>query len=737
MIPLFINNLHWKTAKLLLQPLFGYIFTLNINGFTTEQFYTLYFLVYERVIIDMLKNENSEAIKRIHSQVKMCCMDIFESFKQRLDPKIDDFLLKHTNRTKDVIPNLNSYLLFISMDANSLNRIKIDQANFEYFYCEEQLRRFLKSTFKQPESLRYFSFDILAIQNAVDKLFDYDYQHTQTLKEVLDKLESNGQISNVNNQTLFELLDTRFQIKFDFTVEKLLNRETMEIFKNYVNKFKSFNFSILYKHMFEVEPLAFSEEIITFALMHQLLNSGFTNEKWRNHASYRQFKSLGDSLDYLLGVYLAMFRDLFNKRYNEKVEYKKKEILNIKVKEFLNADPFEHFKFNASEKTFGQILKALQFEGNVTGVSKLVEKIFYIAFETPKHRNSAIMWEPSSRATKNSKRFRLFKMIYLHEKKNSELNHAKSIEFLAKRYPDNQRYVRYLFQLYSFEINRSVFGIANQKLKEFMDADLFLEFNKKKRIAESVSGNRNVLLLDTFVARPQTQTNDILELKQRWISEQFALQKQNMLDDSKEWQKDLSKLKRVCVLGVTYRRQKRDNSTACGAVLVFQVDHDRKKLILAYANLVETQINEHCILGLEAFRVNDLYEKMVKQIPANLEPDCFIFNGHGLLNEREFGLASQIGVQMNIVSIGLCKKMTFIKNTFSFKNLDEAKCYYKPLLKKSGDHVELKVTSTGKILGYAFLSNAKALGPLFLSQGDNADINMKINYTVKLVFGLR
>ena len=173
-----------------------------------------------------------------------------------------------------------------------------------------------------------------------------------------------------------------------------------------------------------------------------------------------------------------------------------------------------------------------------------------------------------------------------------------------------------------------------------------------------------------------------------------------------------------CVLGVTFDRHKSDNSTCCGTVLIFEMNHENKRLKLTYVNLIETKLNEHCIQGLEMFREDDLYEKMINDIPKDLTPECFIFNGHGLLNEREFGLASFIGVKMNIVSFGMSKKMVTIKNVFSFKNLAEAKIYYKPLLQKNGDSAELKSLTTNKILGYAYLPNAKALGPLFLSPGN-------------------
>jgi deoxyinosine 3'endonuclease (endonuclease V) len=720
MIPLYINSLHWKLAKILLQPWFGYMFTLNINGFSFEQYYTLYFIIYQHVILDMKKNENSEAIKRILSQVKMCCMDIYENFKQRLDPKVDEFLLKHTNRTKDIIPNMNTYLLLISMDVDSLNKIKIDQNNFEYFYFEEHLRRFLESNFTKPESIKYFNLDLNEIHNGVDKLFDCEFQDAKSAEEILNKIKTISLVPSLCNQKFCELIEAKANLKLDLDIERYLKKETKESFKDYFRKFKNSHFSKLYNYVFELEEqTVFKDHIKKFSLMHQLLKHGFTNEKWRNHANYIQFKTTKDSSDYLMNEFLNEFRNLFNKIFNEKLEFKKKEVENIKVKEFLDTDQYELYKFNASEKTFGHILKALQFEGNLNSIIKLVEKIFYISFQTPTHLNSNKMWEPSSKASKSSKRFRLFKMIYLFENKINETKHEKSLEFLTRRYTDNPLYAKYLFQLYAFDIDRNFFNQTDKTLKEYMDPELFLEFKaNKKDVTSKLNDDVIGKIVHFEIFSCKQQSNQGLKLlKKSWISEQFKMQKNNVLVNSKEWQNDLKTLKRVAVLGISFDRHKSDKSTCCGTVLIFELIHEKKCLKLVHVNIIEAKIKEHFIRGLEVFREDDLYEKMINAIPKDVEPDCFIFNGHGLLNEREFGLASQIGVKMNLVSFGLSKKMITIKNVFSFKNLVEAQAFYKPLLKQNGDSIELKTITTNKVLGYAYLPNIKALDPLFLSPG--------------------
>ena len=101
------------------------------------------FLPLKKVIYDFSRNPNSEVIRSVLSQMRLCCADIYSDFRSRLAPNVDAFLAKHSNRTKDVIPNLNSFLLYMQLEEKAMTRAREDASNFEYFYFEEHLRRFL------------------------------------------------------------------------------------------------------------------------------------------------------------------------------------------------------------------------------------------------------------------------------------------------------------------------------------------------------------------------------------------------------------------------------------------------------------------------------------------------------------------------------------------------------------------------------------------------------------------
>lgn len=227
--------------------------------------------------------------------------------------------------------------------------------------------------------------------------------------------------------------------------------------------------------------------------------------------------------------------------------------------------------------------------------------------------------------------------------------------------------------------------------------------------------------------RPQSSDLlvDLKQLEIKWTRLQFEMKKSNILEDTEEWQSDLSKLKRIAVLDIAF--DKSDNSTACAGIMILEFDHEHTRLKLVYANLVDTILSEPYISGLLAFREGDVYEHMIKSIPVSLAPQCFIFDGNGILHKREFGLAAHLGVKLNCVSFGMSKNMHFIENRFAFKNASELKNYYHPFLRKANDYASLTTLDDHKVLGYAYLCGSRTTNPMFVSQGNKISGNTCLN----------
>ncbi len=60
--------------------------------------------------------------------------------------------------------------------------------------------------------------------------------------------------------------------------------------------------------------------------------------------------------------------------------------------------------------------------------------------------------------------------------------------------------------------------------------------------------------------------------------------------------------------------------------------------------------------GFLGFRESEAMVSVLKRL--NTSPDVIMVNGHGILHPRGFGLASQVGLLMDLSTIGLAKRLT-------------------------------------------------------------------------------
>jgi hypothetical protein len=60
-MPIYLFKEHWEIAKRKIQPVFGYMCTLDIMGYTSEQYFTIPFLVYARAIQQFGEEPKGEA----------------------------------------------------------------------------------------------------------------------------------------------------------------------------------------------------------------------------------------------------------------------------------------------------------------------------------------------------------------------------------------------------------------------------------------------------------------------------------------------------------------------------------------------------------------------------------------------------------------------------------------------------------------------------------------------------
>lgn len=104
------------------------------------------------------------------------------------------------------------------------------------------------------------------------------------------------------------------------------------------------------------------------------------------------------------------------------------------------------------------------------------------------------------------------------------------------------------------------------------------------------------------------------------------------------------------------------------------------------------------IPGLLAFREGPIIAKAFQNL--TIQPDIFLFDGHGLCHPRGFGIASHMGVYLDVVSIG-CAKECF---RGAYTDPDDNRGNMSPIV------------DAGRIIGYA-LRTRKGVKPVFVSIG--------------------
>ncbi|MBM3708540.1 MAG: endonuclease V [Actinobacteria bacterium] len=103
------------------------------------------------------------------------------------------------------------------------------------------------------------------------------------------------------------------------------------------------------------------------------------------------------------------------------------------------------------------------------------------------------------------------------------------------------------------------------------------------------------------------------------------------------------------IAGVDVKYIKNSNLIIC-AVLVFSFPD----LALIEVKIYKSRAVFPYIPGLLVFREGPIIEKCFKKI-KNI-PDLIIFDGHGYAHPKRLGIASHMGILLNLPSIGCAKK---------------------------------------------------------------------------------
>jgi deoxyribonuclease V len=202
-----------------------------------------------------------------------------------------------------------------------------------------------------------------------------------------------------------------------------------------------------------------------------------------------------------------------------------------------------------------------------------------------------------------------------------------------------------------------------------------------------------------------------LQVRYRKRSEKEAIKKLTL--------KDVNEIKYIVGVDVSYfTKNEKELGIACAVLW------DIKKNELIESTYAKNKIRFPYIPGLLGFRECRLMAHAILKLPKKY--DLIMTDGHGIIHPRRFGEAVQLGVALDIPTIGVAKN-PFIGYS-KWKSLQRIKGNKSPIW---NDNPILLNSSEQELLGYAICLKDHSK-PVFVSEGYKVDIKLAINLALEV-----
>eukprot|EP00794_Sanderia_malayensis_P008799 gene8799-9740_t len=211
-----------------------------------------------------------------------------------------------------------------------------------------------------------------------------------------------------------------------------------------------------------------------------------------------------------------------------------------------------------------------------------------------------------------------------------------------------------------------------------------------------------------------------------WQREQLELKKKLVVIDDANARGtadvDMSELKFIAGADISFPECKDDWVHACSAFVV--ISFPQLEVVYKECSLVHLSapyIPEYLAFR-EAFFFQDAFNKLKESNPEFL-PQVLLIDGNGILHPRGFGIASHVGVLLDLPTIGVAKHLFHVDG---LEKNEEHKKKISDDLKKAGDRFEL-IGQSGKVHGQALRSTDKSSNPVFVSVGHKISLETSTN----------
>jgi len=199
------------------------------------------------------------------------------------------------------------------------------------------------------------------------------------------------------------------------------------------------------------------------------------------------------------------------------------------------------------------------------------------------------------------------------------------------------------------------------------------------------------------------------EILKKWGKEQYELkEKLKKTDDP-----SLQNIKYIAGVDISFIKNRNEDSQQLGISALVICDY--KTLKIVYEDYKLVTIDEPYIPGFLAFREVKHFVNLIEELKQNSPqyiPQVILVDGNGIFHNKGFGLASHLGVLVDIPTIG-CGKTVFAVDGITKRKVEDI-YYYE--LKKKGDAKKL-IGKSRTQWGYALRTTKEYDYPMIISIG--------------------
>jgi len=260
--------------------------------------------------------------------------------------------------------------------------------------------------------------------------------------------------------------------------------------------------------------------------------------------------------------------------------------------------------------------------------------------------------------------------------------------------------------------------ISSTQISKVFDKESLVTTSADVNLGESGRNSNQSESVASRISKFSVKYKNILD---EWTLEQKLLS--NIRDDYMNTNTNslnLDEIRFIAGIDISFPTNKEDLIHACACVVILSYP----SLEIIYKKCKIVHLTSVYIPEYLAFREIEPYFELLKEIETerpDIYPQVILVDGNGMLHPRKFGIASQLGVVLNIPTIGVAKKL------FHVDGLEKNKAFKQKVRNlEEGSTLDLTGNS-GFIYGKAMRSTLKSTNPIYISIGYKVNIKEAVD----------